>query len=109
MDIVTFAVRIGFSAFAAESAGGYIVLPENADARLSAAADTLAKYLNQITDKAYPVANDGNGIKFVIDYTDDVADNGYIITTSEAEVTMKGSGVRGVIHGVYACHRYLCI
>ncbi len=98
----------GVSAFAAESQGGYIVLPENADIKLTTAADTLAKYLNQITDKAYPVSNSGEGIKFVIDYTKDIADNGYIINTSETEVTIKGSGVRGVIHGVYAFLEKYC-
>ncbi len=98
----------GVSAFAAESEGGYIVLPENADIKLTTAADTLAKYLNQITDKAYPVSNSGEGIKFVIDYTKDIADNGYIINTSETEVTIKGSGVRGVIHGVYAFLEKYC-
>lgn len=95
--------------FASElSEGGYIVLPEAPDERLSAAADTLARYLNQITGKEFPSASDGTGIKFVIDYSDQTADNGYIIETAENEISIKGNGTRGVIHGVYAFLEKYC-
>ncbi|MBR3596568.1 MAG: DUF4838 domain-containing protein [Clostridia bacterium] len=91
-----------FSSAAKLTEGGYIVLPEKPDERLSAAADTLSRYLGEITDKEFPQAADGTGIKFVIDYSDEAADNGYIIETAENEVSIKGNGTRGVIHGVYA-------
>lgn len=95
--------------FASElSEGGYIVLPENPDERLSAAADTLAGYLNKITGKEFPEASDGTGIKFVIDYSEEAADNGYIIETAENEISIKGNGTRGVIHGVYAFLEKYC-
>ncbi len=97
-----------FSSAAELSAGGYIVLPENPDERLSAAADTLARYLNQITGKEFPQTSDGTGIRFIIDYSDEAADNGYIIETGENEVSIKGSGTRGVIHGVYAFLEKYC-
>ncbi len=90
------------------SEGGYIILPENPDERLSAAADTLARYLNQITGKEFPQSSDGTGIRFVIDYSDEAADNGYMIETGENEVSIKGSGTRGVIHGVYAFLEKYC-
>ncbi len=90
------------------SEGGYIVLPENPDDRLTAAADTLAKYLNQITGKSWPVATSGEGIRFVLGYTDAIADNGYIIETGENEVSIQGSGTRGVIRGVYGFLEKYC-
>ncbi len=106
--VLLFTSCLSLSAFAADTTGGYIVLVKADDARLFAAAETLAKYLNQITGKEYPVAEQGEGIKFVLDYTADVADNGYIIKTSENEVSIKGSGTRGVIHGVYGFLEKYC-
>ncbi len=106
--LMLFSAIFSVTVSAAEKDGGYIVLPENAGIRLTAAADTLSKYLNRITDKAYPVANDGVGIKFVIDYTFNVTDNGCIITISETVVSIKDSGVRGVIHSVYVFIEEYC-
>lgn len=93
--------------------GGYIVLADKNDARLTAAGDTLAKYMKQITGKDFPVAEDGEGLKFTLGYSADIPDNGYVIETKENEVAITGNGTRGVIHGVYAflekycdCHWY---
>ncbi len=97
-----------FSSAAELSEGGYIVLPENPDERLTAAADTLAGYLKRITGKEFPVSSEGTGMKFVISYSEEAADNGYIIETAENEVSIKGSGTRGVIHGVYAFLEKYC-
>ncbi len=97
-----------FSSAAELSEGGYIVLPEKPDERLIAAADTLAGYLKRITGKGFPVSSDGTGMRFVIDYSEEAADNGYIIETAENEVSIKGSGTRGVIHGVYAFLEKYC-
>ncbi len=88
--------------------GGYIVLPKNADARLNSGAQTLAKYLNQITGKNFPISADGYGLKFVLEYTDEISNNAYIIETRENEVCIKGSGVRGIIHGIYAFLEKYC-
>ncbi len=88
--------------------GGYIVLPDAPDERLTAAAEKLAEYLTQITGKDFPIAPNGEGLKFVIDYTDAIADNGYIIETGENEVSIRGSGVRGVICGVYGFLEKYC-
>ncbi len=107
--LIAFTCVLSVFASAAEfTEGGFIVLPENPDERLSAAADTLARYLNQITGKKFPQASDGTGTKFVIGYSDEAADNGYIIETGENEVSIKGSGTRGVIHGVYAFLEKYC-
>ncbi|MBO5935584.1 MAG: DUF4838 domain-containing protein [Clostridia bacterium] len=93
--------------------GGYIVLADKNDARLIAAGDTLAKYMKQITGKDFPVAEDGEGLKFTLGYSADIPDNGYVIETKENEVAITGNGTRGVIHGVYGflekycdCHWY---
>ncbi len=106
--LLVFSLAFPLISFADETDGGYIVIPETPDERLSAAADTLSRYLNQITGKQFPQGSDGTGIKFVIDYSDEAADNGYIIETAENEVSIKGNGTRGVIHGVYAFLEKYC-
>lgn len=82
--------------------GGYVVLADENDARLIAAGDTLARYMKEVTDKEFSVAQSGVGLKFSLSYSSDIPDNGYVIETFENEVSIKGSGTRGVIHGVYA-------
>ena len=93
--------------------GGYIVLADKNDARLTAAGETLAKYMKQITGKEFPVNENGEGLKFTLGYSAEIPDNGYVIETKENEVAITGNGTRGVIHGVYAflekycdCHWY---
>lgn len=105
--VFTFAFSL-FSSAAELTDGGHIVLPENPDERLTAAADTLSRYLNEITGKEFPVTSDGTGTEFIIAYSDEAADNGYIIETGENEVSIKGNGTRGVIHGVYAFLEKYC-
>lgn len=97
-----------FSSAAELKDGGYIVLSDNADERLIAAADTLSRYLKEITGKEFAVSDNGTGIRFSLGYSSDIADNGYIIETKENEVDIKGSGTRGVIHGVYAFLEEFC-
>ena len=97
-----------FSSAADASQGGYIVLSDDADARLVAAGDTLAKYMKQVTGKDFPVAADGEGLTFTLGYSADIPDNGYVIETKENEVSILGSGTRGVIHGVYAFLEKYC-
>jgi len=82
--------------------GGYVVLADENDARLIAAGDTLARYMKEVTDNEFSVAQSGVGLKFSLSYSSDIPDNGYVIETFENEVSIKGSGTRGVIHGVYA-------
>ena len=96
------------TALAETAPGGYIVLPDNADDKLTAAADTLAKYMEQITGNVYPIADEGAGLRFELAYTDEAADNGYIIETAENAAVIKGSGTRGLIHGVYAFLEKYC-
>ena len=88
--------------------GGYIALADMNDTRLTAAGETLARYMKQITGKDYPVNENGEGIKFTLGYSDDIPDNGYVIETKENEVSILGSGTRGVIHGVYAFLEKYC-
>lgn len=88
--------------------GGYIVLTDENDARLSAAGETLSRYLEQITSAEFDVSSNGNGIKFTIGYSSDIPDNGYCIETAENSVSITGSGTRGVIHGVYAFLEKYC-
>ncbi len=112
--VLIFSSLFSFSAFASsEENGGYILIEGEADTRLTAAADTLSRYLEKISGKKFPVANGKAGLKFTLAYSDEAADNGYIIETYENEVQIKGNGTRGVIHGVYAflekyldCHFY---
>lgn len=92
----------------AEENGGYIVLSEMEDSRLNAAADTLSKYLKEITGKDFAKALNGEGLKFSLVYDNEIPDNGYIIETAENEVLIAGSGTRGVIHGVYAFLEKYC-
>ena len=92
----------------AEENGGYITLSDTADARLNAAGDTLSRYMEQITGKAFPKAESGSGIKFSLSYDSSVPDNGYVIETAENEVSIRGNGTRGVIHGVYAFLEKYC-
>ncbi len=97
-----------FSSATETENGGYIVLADTSDARLIAAGDTLAKYMKQITGKEFPVNNDGEGLKFTLGYSSDIPDNGYVIETKENEVSILGSGTRGVIHGVYGFLEKYC-
>lgn len=90
------------------TSGGYIVLDDKNDARLVAAGETLAKYMKQITSKDFPVNADGEGLKFTLGYSAEIPDNGYVIETKENEVSILGSGTRGVIHGVYAFLEKYC-
>ena len=91
-----------------EENGGYVVLADEADVRLVAAGDTLAKYMKQVTGKAFPVSQEGSGLRLEIGYSSALADNGYIIETYENKVTITGNGTRGVIHGVYAFLNKYC-
>lgn len=88
--------------------GGYIVLADEADARLVAAGNTLAKYMKQVTGNNFIIAKAGDGLRFEIGYSSDIADNGYIIETYENKVSITGSGTRGVIHGVYGFLNKYC-
>ena len=88
--------------------GGYITMNEKDDARLVAAGETLSRYMKQITGKEYPVNENGDGMKFTLGYSSDIPDNGYVIETKENEVSILGSGTRGVIHGVYAFLEKYC-
>lgn len=88
--------------------GGYIALADMNDTRLTAAGETLARYMKQITGKDYPVNENGEGMKFTLGYSADIPDNGYVIETKENEVSILGSGTRGVIHGVYAFLEKYC-
>lgn len=97
-----------FSSAAETKDGGYIVLNDENDARLIAAGDTLSKYMKQITGKEFPVSKEGQGLKFTLGYSADIPDNGYVIETKENEVSVLGSGTRGVIHGVYAFLEKYC-
>ena len=97
-----------FSSADEATGGGYIVLADTNDARLVAAGDTLAKYMKQITGKDFTLAENGTGLKFTLGYSADIPDNGYVIETKENEVSILGSGTRGVIHGVYAFLEKYC-
>ncbi len=99
--VLLFTFSFPFFAGATEN-GGYVVLADENDARLIAAGDTLARYMKEVTDKEFSVAQSGVGLKFSLSYSSDIPDNGYVIETFENEVSIKGSGTRGVIHGVYA-------
>ena len=92
----------------AEENGGYITLSDTEDVRLNAAGDTLSRYMEQITGKAFSKAESGSGIKFSLSYDSSVPDNGYVIETAENEVSIRGNGTRGVIHGVYAFLEKYC-
>ncbi len=107
--ILMFASAIPVFASAAETEkGGYIFMEDKNDARLTAAGETLAKYMKQITGKEFPSAEEGDGIKFSLGYSADIPDNGYVIETKENEVSITGNGTRGVIQGVYAFLEKYC-
>ena len=97
-----------FASAAEVKYGGYISLADENDARLVAAGETLAKYMKQITGKEFPVSAEGEGMKFSLGYSAEIPDNGYVIKTAENEVSILGSGTRGVIHGVYAFLEKYC-
>lgn len=103
--LFTFALPLFSSA---EEVGGYIVLSEENDKRLIAAGDTLSRYMKEITGKNFPVSSSGEGMKFSLSYDLSIPDNGYVIETKENEVSINGSGTRGVIHGVYAFLEKYC-
>lgn len=105
--VMIISLMTAFSSAAAES-GGYILLPENADDRLLAAGETLSRYLTEITGKEYPISSEGEGMKYSLSYDEEIPDNGYVIETGENEVSITGSGTRGVIHGVYAFLEKYC-
>ena len=105
--VLMFIFLVPFSSYAAEN-GGYIVISDKDDSRLAAAADTLAGYLSEITDKDFSVSSYGKGIKFTVSYDSEIPDNGYVIETKENEVLITGNGTRGVIHGVYAFLEKYC-
>ncbi len=92
----------------AEENGGYIIISDTNDLRLIAAGDTLSKYMKEVTGKNFPVSESGEGMKFSLSFDSSIPDNGYIIETAENEVSIKGSGTRGVIHGVYAFLEKYC-
>ncbi len=105
--IFTFAFPVISAAEESEN-GGYIVLNEKEDKKLLAAGDTLAKYMKQITGTDYPINTECEGMKFTLGYSSDIPDNGYVIETKKNEVSILGSGTRGVIHGVYAFLEKYC-
>ncbi len=92
----------------AEENGGYIALSDTNDVRLIAAGDTLSEYMKEVTGKNFPVSESGEGMKFVLSFDSSIPDNGYVIETAENEVSIRGSGTRGVIHGVYAFLEKYC-
>ena len=97
-----------FASAAEAKNGGYIALDDENEARLVAAGDTLAKYMKQITGKEFAISAEGEGMKFTLGYSAEIPDNGYVIETKENEVSILGSGTRGVIHGVYAFLEKYC-
>ena len=105
--VLVLSFAMPFFAFASEN-GGYIVISDENDARLVAAANTLSKYMKLITGKEYPSSAEGEGMKFTVAHSDALPDNGYVIETKENEVSITGSGTRGVIHGVYAFLEKYC-
>lgn len=108
---VIFMMSVAFPVFSsADEAknGGYIVLSDENDAKLIAAGETLSRYMKQVTRKEFSVSAEGYGIKFTLGFSSDIPDNGYVIETKENEVSIIGSGTRGVIHGVYAFLEKYC-
>ena len=97
-----------FSSAVEAKDGGYIALADENDARLVAAGETLAKYMKQITGNEFVIFAEGEGLKFTLGYSAEIPDNGYVIETKENEVSILGSGTRGVIHGVYAFLEKYC-
>lgn len=105
--LITFSFPV-FSSAEETTQGGYIALTDTEDAKLVAAGDTLSRYMQQITGTEYPVNENGKGLKFILGYSADIPDNGYVIETKENEVSISGSGTRGVIHGVYSFLEKYC-
>ncbi len=105
--VMLFTSMLPIFSSAAEN-GGFILLSDTDDARLLAAGDTLSRYMKEITGKVFPLSSDGEGIKFTLSYDTEVSDNGYVIETNENEVSIRGNGTRGVIHGVYAFLEKYC-
>ncbi len=93
----------------AEGGSYYIASPlSDTDESIKAACETLAKYLTQLTGKEQSFDEEVSGIKFLLDYTDEVAANGYIIEANPDAISIKGNGARGIIHGVYAFLEKYC-
>ncbi len=105
--VLLFISLLPIFSFGAET-GGYIELSDTNDPRLVAAADTLARYMKEITHKEFTVSENGTGLKFTLSCSDEIPDNGYTIETKENEVSVTGNGTRGVIHGVYAFLEKYC-
>ncbi len=72
---------------------------------LEAASAVLSKYLKQIISEKQ---SKDDKTKFILCYTEEVADNGYIIETTANSVVIGGNGIRGVIHGVYGFLEKYC-
>ncbi len=81
-----------------------INLPENDD-NFKTSSDVLEKYLKKITGNN---ASEQGGIEFTLSYTNEVADNGYIIETEPNYVKISGNGQRGLIHGIYGFLEKYC-
>ena len=109
MLIFAFSSVIPVAASAAETKnGGYIVLQNENDVKLIAAGKTLSDYMKKITGKDFPVAKEGEGLRFTLSFSSDAPVNGYIIGTGENEVSITGNGTSGVIRGVYAFLEKYC-
>ena len=109
--VLVIALTLAFSVVslaAVTDNGGYIVLQDVNDSRLIAAGEVLSKYMKQVTGKKFDVTQQGEGLKFILGYSSEIPDNGYVIETAENEVSILGNGTRGVIHGVYAFLEKYC-
>ena len=104
---LTSAIPVFASATEAKN-GGYIVLQDANDEKLVAAGKTLSDYMKKITDKDFPVANEGEGLRFTLGFSSDAPVNGYIIKTEDNAVSIIGNGTSGVIRGVYAFLEKYC-
>ena len=94
--ILTLTSAIPVVASAAEvKNSGYIVLQDASDAKLIAAGKTLSDYMKKVTDKDFPVADEGEGLRFTLGFSSDAPVNGYIIKTGENDVSITGNGTSG--------------
>lgn len=87
-----------------------IITPENASKTDSYAANRLKYYLDEITGSDIEIAANASEYEYriLIESTDSSPDGSYTLTSTDEEVTIKGSGNKGTINGVYAFLEKFC-
>lgn len=112
--IVCFCVKVNADSsaviyIAGENADSKIILPQGVPDNIIYAAETLQKYLMQISGQSVPIVSSNDGSTQIIIRNDSSLPEGaYIIKTDDISLTITGGGKRGAIYGVFAFLERVC-